>query len=151
MTIGELGSLGEFVGSMAVLVTLIYLAIQTRISRQVIQSQAIALSAGTTASGVYTLASNPATALAWTRGIDGEALKEEEAAVFRMLLLGALVSLDGAIISAQRFENSELNTVWSKAIRSYWASPAFRKVWESGYLQANISNSTIEFVEAHAP
>ena len=33
MTISELGSLGEFIGSLAVLVTLIYLSIQVRLSR----------------------------------------------------------------------------------------------------------------------
>jgi hypothetical protein len=39
VTISELGSLGEFIGSIAVLVTLVYLAIQVRLARA--QSAAI--------------------------------------------------------------------------------------------------------------
>lgn len=41
MTIAELGSLGEFVGSVAVLVTLIYLAIQVRQNSKITRMQMI--------------------------------------------------------------------------------------------------------------
>ena len=37
MTIAELGSVGELVGAIAVLATLIYLSIQTRLTRQAAQ------------------------------------------------------------------------------------------------------------------
>ena len=39
MTITELGSLGEFIGALAVLVTLIYLVLQIRQNTQSIRSQ----------------------------------------------------------------------------------------------------------------
>ncbi len=45
MTIAELGSIGEFVGSLAVLITLVYLAIQIRQSKKLLEeNQRIALS-----------------------------------------------------------------------------------------------------------
>ena len=40
MTIAELGSFGEFVGAIAVLATLIYLSIQTRLTREAAQETA---------------------------------------------------------------------------------------------------------------
>ena len=40
MTIQELGSLGEFVGAIAVMVTLVYLAVQTRLTRKAAEETA---------------------------------------------------------------------------------------------------------------
>ena len=40
MSIQELGSMGEFVGAIAVLITLIYLSIQTRLTRRAAEETA---------------------------------------------------------------------------------------------------------------
>lgn len=41
MTIAELGSLGEFLGSIAVLLTLVYIAVQTHQTKQAVQSSSL--------------------------------------------------------------------------------------------------------------
>lgn len=77
-----LGNYGEFIGAIAIVVTLIYLAVQLR------QNTAIAMINGTEDAGAMLfywaelVAENPQV---WVKGLSGEDLSAEESAVFWVL------------------------------------------------------------------
>jgi len=77
-----LGNYGEFIGAIAIVVTLIYLAVQLR------QNTAIAMINGTEDNGAMLfywaelVAENPQV---WVKGLSGEDLSAEESAVFWVL------------------------------------------------------------------
>ncbi len=58
LTIQDLGSLGEFFGSIAVLATLIYLALQTRQNTMAISAQLDAAAVGTTQANIMSVATS---------------------------------------------------------------------------------------------
>ena len=58
LTIQDLGSLGEFFGSIAVLATLIYLALQTRQNTMAISAQLDAATVGTTQANIMSVATS---------------------------------------------------------------------------------------------
>ncbi len=88
MTIFELGALGEFVGSIAVVVTLVYLTLQMR--RNMFTTQAASHHAITDSINQVNLAvaESPELARIWTVGLeDRSSLTEEETWQQNMLLL----------------------------------------------------------------
>ncbi len=58
LTIQDLGALGEFFGSIAVLVTLVYLAFQTRQNRMAISAQLDAATVGATQANIMSVATS---------------------------------------------------------------------------------------------
>lgn len=90
MTISELGSLGELIGSIAVFLTLIYLALQVRQSNvaSLVQSnQAINQRYSDFLKALYT---NPEAFDAWSRGKKSyQALNEEDAIKFQIIMYDA--------------------------------------------------------------
>jgi hypothetical protein len=72
MTITELGALGEFVGAFAVVMTLVYLAVQVRQSAKSAESNAIAQAASDHLANMRVLAENPELAAAYEKAQAGE-------------------------------------------------------------------------------
>ncbi len=72
LTIQELGSLGEFLGSIAVLATLIYLALQTRQNTIAIGAQLDAAAIGTTQNALLLAATSSELAEAMREDIAGD-------------------------------------------------------------------------------
>ena len=86
MDIMELGAIGELVGGVAVLVTLIYLAVQMRDARRLLDEQSVATGAATLYTAfdpVYRAGNAPI----FRRGIQGDPLNDpDEAYIFEMLM-----------------------------------------------------------------
>ncbi len=82
MSIMELGALGEFIGAIAVVVTLGYLAVQVRLSSKSTKSNAIAQAASDHLANMRSLAENPALANAFEKAHRGEALDPPESTQF---------------------------------------------------------------------
>ena len=78
MSIMELGALGEFIGAIAVVATLVYLALQVRQSSKSTESNAIAQAASDHIANVRSLAQDPVLAMAFDKAQRGEDLGEPE-------------------------------------------------------------------------
>lgn len=79
MTMAELlGNLGEFLAALAVLVTLIYLAIQTRLNTQAVRGAAAQASVPLALSHFHDMYSNPDLEELYFRRINGEELEAAE-------------------------------------------------------------------------
>ncbi len=114
MNIQELGSLGEFVGAIAVMVTLVYLAIQTRLTRKAAEvtqhaAEETAKYAGVQAGAAVVegysrcriLMSNPETARIIVKARGAQSLTDEEqviySAVFEELIYSASASFESSV------------------------------------------------------
>ncbi len=86
MDLTQLANLGEFIGGVAVLATLIYLAVQVRDTRRQLDEQSVATgmaSVMTAFDPVYQAGNAPI----FRRGIEGEPLSDpDEAYIFHMLM-----------------------------------------------------------------
>lgn len=117
MNLQDLGSLGEFVGAIAVMVTLVYLAIQTRLTRKAAEvtqraaEETAKFSSMQMLQGVADMYSrwrlarmNPEFAELLVKSRGSESLTESEqviySAAFEELFFTALVSFQGAVESA---------------------------------------------------
>ncbi|RLA46317.1 MAG: hypothetical protein DRR06_05375 [Gammaproteobacteria bacterium] len=117
MNIQELGSLGEFVGAIAVMVTLVYLAIQTRLTRKAAEvtqraAEETAKYAGVQAGAAVVegysrwrmLMSKPDIAKIIVKAREDESLTDEEqviySAVFEELIYSASASFESSVESA---------------------------------------------------
>lgn len=78
MSIVELGALGEFVGAVAVVATLGYLAVQVRLSSKSTRSNAIAQAASDHLATMRLLAGNPVLASALDKVQRGDSLDQPE-------------------------------------------------------------------------
>ncbi len=82
MSILELGAIGEFVGAIAVVITLGYLAVQVRLASKSNRSNAIAQAASDHLANMRSLAENPVLARAFEKTQRGETLDSPEATQF---------------------------------------------------------------------
>lgn len=90
MTISELGSLGEFIGSIIVIVTLVYIAIQSNLNHKLLLSNAFSTRANATAEFINITAQNGEFAEIWYRAIQNQALtpvEEHRATAYLVALL----------------------------------------------------------------
>ena len=78
MTIQDLGSFGEFIGALAVLISLFYLAMQIRQNTRALNSSSYAQSAEQAWLVQLAIAQDPALAAVWAKYAAGEALTSEE-------------------------------------------------------------------------
>ena len=135
MSINDLGSLGEFVGSFAVLLTLGYLAIQTRATRQATDLQTF-LAVSSNASSVFAalVSSNPDAFQIWTRGIAGEPLDESELPVFGTVLDITTVNPYASILhAAPSPTRARALEGYEALITGWWENPNFLKLWDAGF------------------
>ncbi len=159
MTIAELGSLGEFIGSIGVVATLVYLAIQVRQNSSVLEETHRALLAE--AVREINLASSQ-----WHMEIaksselkriflksqrpDMHAYTEEEWYEFRMLALSMM--LQAQALFAQRdlgLEYNEQLTTWFRSIRGVIDSfPAWQRYWREAREEGNLDAGFIQAIDA---
>lgn len=98
-TVQDLGAVGEFVGSFAVLITLIYLSVQVRHSTRIITQNATALLGATEISSneqnlkfMLATAQDENLAQVLVKGFEGESLTKVERTQFNNYLYGAFQS-----------------------------------------------------------
>lgn len=78
MTIAELGAVGEFVGSIAVLATLVYLALQMKQTQRLLLSSILQARSENNITMALATSTNPSLAAALEKSGAGEALTAEE-------------------------------------------------------------------------
>lgn len=134
MTLADLGNLGEFVASVVVVVSLLYLATQIRQNSRLLRASAIQNATSNTANGfVSTLAQSPEASDLAARGLqDFESLSERESAQFSSLLFLVFTEIEGAYLLNQ--ENALPETLWqSRAaiLKFYLRTPGGREAWRT--------------------
>lgn len=127
-----LGNIGDFVGGIAVIATLVYLALQVRQNSQLLRRAALE-SAGAAASVTHGLAAqSPENAAVFHRGlIDLETLSPEEQTHFYLLIMNVFLQFDYAYqshkagaLSAEQWESQWIGAKWylsRPGVRTWWA------------------------------
>lgn len=139
MTLQDLGSLGEFVGAIAIVVSFVYLAMQIRSNTRQVEENTRSMRVGQLDATLQSfshfreyLITNSETAELWQRGLaDRSSLKGQERLRFDLLLLDLMTKVQAVYLRAQ-FTADEFhwdNTVRSvesilttKGVRDWWPS-----------------------------
>jgi hypothetical protein len=127
MPLIELGALGEFVSGIAVLITLIYLAVQIREARKTLTRQNERELTSEMIDVSMSVAESPALARTFLAGAtDWQALDPEERLNFHMLLWSLLSPLEHATIdrASGRFQSEILNVYGEGAVNILRAAGA---------------------------
>ena len=141
MEIIALGAVGELVGGLAVLVTLIYLALQVRQSNHIAQDSSSRVFNETVFALCTDVAGDRALAETWSRG--GDHFDELDAIDRQRLILFEWRALDVWHLAFQQHQAGIMNDVqWNKAlfnIELMGARQALREAWKvyrTGYDEA---------------
>lgn len=150
MSIADLGSIGEFLGSFAVLVTLGYLAVQTRAARQATEFQTLmALNSMHSTVIVGIISTKPTALEILFRGNSGEVLDDDELNAFALmhntLLINPYASILHAVPSATR---TRTLSGFENLIEASWQNPNFVALWHAGYW-SYLSEEQQKAIESH--
>ena len=148
MTIADLGNLGEFVASIVVVLSLIYLAIQVRQNSRLLRASAIQSAASNTASGfVSTVAQSLDTAAVVVKGLpDASSLSPEESAQFSALLFLIFNEVQGAYLLNR--EEVLPESLWKSRLSIasfYLRTPGGRDAW--GRWRALLDRDFVDYIE----
>ena len=131
MTLSELGNIGEFVGAVAVVVSLVYLAIQIRQNTQTVRATAYHNISAQWANHLQSIADNAELSSLYFRGLaDSRSLDAQESVRFSLLMASQFGLLEDV------FHQHILGTIeddWFKsrrrAISLVLSSPGGRSWW----------------------
>jgi len=148
MTLADLGNLGEFIASVVVVLSLIYLATQVRQNSKLLRASAIQSAASNTASGfVSTLAQSLETSEVATKGLqDFGSLTQAESTQFSALLFLIFTEVESAYLLNQ--ENALPETLWqsrASILEFYLRTPGGREAWKMW--SSLIDQSFVSYVE----
>ena len=106
-----LGNIGDFIGGIAVIATLAYLAIQVRQNTQLIRANALSATSSASVAFNYSLGNNPASARVFQVGLeDFHSLTDDERRQFLQLLRGMFTSYEHTF---QQYERGMFDaTMW---------------------------------------
>ncbi len=149
MTISELGSLGEFLGSIAVVITLVYLSTQLRQNTRAIRAAATQALDQSVTQNIAMWSTSRENAVLMERGLHSpEALSEEESIHFYTLISAFFLTMDSSFWS---HENGLLpDELWDReqeVIRAWLNEPGGRIAWQRK--RSQITRPFREYVEAH--
>ena len=94
MNIETLGNIGDFIGGLAVIVSLIYLAQQIRQNTRMLRASALSSTTDTYVAFNHLLGSDPLAARVFQVGLEDLALSESEQRQFLNLMRAALISYE---------------------------------------------------------
>jgi hypothetical protein len=151
MTLSDLGNLGDFIGGLAVIVTLLYLASQIRQNTNSVLGSVESEDARGSSDFLQSLAENPGLARIWRLGhADPTTLTKDEGTQFVMLMGASFYRLAGSfelykrgLLSAESWEPYE------RLISRYLLSPAVLEWWSRGDIP--FTRSFIAYVDARIP
>ena len=134
MTLEDLGNIGEFVGAVGVVISLLYLAIQIRGNTRTTRAEIFqGLTLAVTGAIQETGRSPQATHVFLTGQRDLDALTDEEQGQFRLLINGVFMRFENAHYQYRRGTlEDELWDRYRALISSYLSRPGVRKWWKSG-------------------
>lgn len=145
MSLAELGSLGEFLASIVVLITLIYLAIQTRSTKQSIELQQILAATQPSIEINNTVAANPHFAEAIRKSVTDE-LNEEQRYLYYLFIYNHMTVLASVVSAPESDARSRMLLGYEPSIRAWWQNDNFVKIYEEGGFQA-MPEEVLRFLE----
>ena len=158
MTLQDLGNIGEFVGAIGVVASLIYLALQIRQnSHQINQNSNSVLgsveleNARLASDWLVTIAQNPQLGRVWSLGLSEPTnLTDDEAVQFAMLMGSAFYRLEAPIRQYKRGLLSQDSwEPFEEVISRYMRSPAVLAWWANR--DVPLAKSFTEYVNSRIP
>ncbi len=158
MTLQDLGNIGEFVGAIGVVASLIYLAVQIRQSSNQIRentnsvlASAESQDAQVSSDFLQSLAENPGLSRVWRLGhSEPSKLTEDESTQFVMLMGSAFYRLAGSFAQYKRgLLSADSWEPYDRLISRYLNSPAVVEWWSRG--DVPYARSFIDYVDARIP
>jgi len=151
MSIAQLlGNLGEFFGSLGVLATLVYLAIQVRRNTQATRATTTQALTDSINSSNLAIAGDARLARLYRIGkFEGwDSLNEEEQFCWSYLATAACHSLE-AVLTHHRLKQADVQTVElaKENIRRLFSNASYRRWWEEGHGQVPFTLDFKNFVE----
>ena len=127
-----LGAAGEIIGAVAVIITIIYLALQVRQNTAALRSSATNAASEGAAKLYQTLCSDPDLAMIFVRGnATPNELDESDMARYFSLWLMTMFKLQNWYFQTQdRFMDDTLLSSWIKVVRPLSSMPGFRLFWD---------------------
>lgn len=151
MSIVELGALGEFAGALAVLVTLLYLAVQLKATRNAMEDQSIQAATQSTASlSMALLSADPMSPHAVAKGSAGGTLDDHEETLYGYSLNVGVWQFAAVFESPSSKHRNRLLANYRNTIDYWWANPNFRKAWDDS-LRARATPQFVEYFESFRP
>ena len=125
------GAAGEIIGAIAVIISIIYLALQVRQNTAALRSSATNAASEGAAKLYQTLCSDPDLAMIFVRGnATPDELEEAEMARYFSLWLMTMFKLQNWYFQTQdRFMDDTLLSSWIKVVRPLSSLPGFRLFW----------------------
>ena len=152
-----IGAVGEVVGAVAVVASLVYLARQIRQNSSLVEQSALAtgaeaaaISAGHGADAFRRIASDPELSRIWRLGTTrpGE-LQDEEAYRFDLLIVAQFIEISANHqLRRPGVLDPEIWAIWDGILEIWLDNPSFRRLWESGFLPSSITASLVDHVRA---
>lgn len=129
MTLEDLGNVGDFIGGLAVIATLLYLAVQIRQNTRILRTSAEQTADPIAA--IANIAQSPQNAAVYHRGIaDPGDLSEEERTHFYLLMASNFYVLHQGYRAYQLGTQTRDTWQWqSRALKFYATQPGVRQWW----------------------
>ena len=139
MTLEDLGNIGDLLGGIGVVVTLLYLALQIRQNTKQLKADSmaartIAIESTTTDIGKWIgeIVENRDLAELWSRGlVDIDQLDETDRLRFDYLGMQLLQAWQTVFRRVEQVDDPELWMMTLRYINMYFRSPGFRTLWSS--------------------
>jgi hypothetical protein len=149
VSLQELGSIGEFVGGLAVLVSLVYLALQIRHNTASVRAATSASICESLSRFTELLSSQPELARVWYQGrVQYDSLNEEERHRLRMAVNTYLRRLENAFYQQTRgFVDPDHWQTTERQLVSFMSHPGALRCWSER--KSLFSDRFVEFVERH--
>ena len=143
----ELGALGELVGAVAVVVTLIYLTTQLRQNTRAVRAASLQALDKRVTDNIALFAASPENAALMERGrLAHETLSEDEQAHFFLMISAFFCSMDSFFWSHRSKVLPQELWAREQEILKVWANtPGGRIAWQGAF----VSKPFREYVEAH--
>ncbi len=147
MTIQDLGSIGELVGGLAVLLSLVYLALQINQNTRSVRSAMSASVSESLSRVTEMLSSQPELARAWYQGrVQYDSLNDEERYRMKMFANTYLRRLENAFYQQERgFVDPDHWQTTERHMVTFMSHPAAQQCWSER--KSLFSDRFVEFVE----
>ena len=149
MSVSELGSIGEFLGGLAVLVSLVYVALQIRQNTSSVRAAASASVAESLSRVTEILSVEPELGRIWNQGFDDyDSLDSDARSRFNTILLTYMRRLENAFYQQSRgFLDPDHWQTTERMFARAMSSPGAARWW-SGF-KSGFSDRFVDFVESH--
>lgn len=152
-----IGAIGEVVGAVAVVASLVYLARQIRQNSSLVEQSALAtgaeaaaLSAGHGADAFRRIASDPELSRIWRVGTTRpDELQEDEAYRFDLLIVAQFIEISANHqLHRSGVLDPEIWAIWDGILEIWLDHPRFRRLWDGGFLPSSVTASLVDHVRA---